>query len=93
MTVNKCELETCRYNINKTCISKDEREICMNVIKRVSGKRYDEFLAWNRDKIIETLAEIQQKVLPLAYESDYFCGQLALINRIIPIIKGGGADE
>ena len=93
MTVNKCELETCRYNVSETCISKDEREICMNVIRSVSGKRYDEFLAWDRDKIIETLEEIQQKVLPLACESDYFCGQLALINRIIPIVKGGGKNE
>lgn len=31
----KCNLKTCRYNINGKCTNKDKREICIDVSKKV----------------------------------------------------------
>ena len=48
--------------------------------------------AYDVDKIIEWLEDDRQQALSMADESDYFLGQLSVLNRIIPLLKGAGKD-
>lgn len=49
-------------------------------------------VAYDVKAIIEQLEDERQDVLAMADESDYFLGQLALLNRVIPLLKGAGKD-
>ena len=48
--------------------------------------------AYDVDKIIEWLEDDRQQALSMADESDYFLGQLSVLNRIISLLKGAGKD-
>ena len=48
--------------------------------------------AYDVDKIIEWLEDDRQQALSMADESDYFLGQLSVLNRIIPLLKGAVKD-
>ena len=49
--------------------------------------------AYDVDKIIEWLEDDRQQALSMADESDYFLGQLSVLNRIIPLLKGAVKDD
>ena len=49
--------------------------------------------AYDVDKIIEWLEDDRQQALSMADESDYFLGQLSVLNRIMPLLKGDVKDD
>ncbi len=49
--------------------------------------------AFDVDKVVEWLEDDRQQALCMADESEYFLGQLALLNRVIPLVKGAVKDE
>lgn len=50
-------------------------------------------IAYDVDKVVEWLEDNRQEALCMADESEYFLGQLALLNRVIPLVKGAVKDE
>ena len=53
----------------------------------------DEPTAYDVDKVVEWLENTRQQVLYMADDSDYFLGQLTLLNRVISLVKGAVKDE
>lgn len=68
--------------LNKECGWENTKDIQVKIMEQPT--------AYDVDKVMEELKEIQQEILPMVDNSDYFIGQLTLINRIIPLVKRGG---
>ena len=49
--------------------------------------------AYDVEKVVKQLEDERQSALAMAYDSEYFSGQLSLLNRIIPLVKGAVKDE
>ena len=50
-------------------------------------------VAYDMGKVVEWLEDDRQQALCMADESEYFLGQLALLNRVIPLVKGAVKHE
>ena len=50
-------------------------------------------IAYDVDAAIEWLEDDRQQALCMSDKDDYFLGQLNVLNRIIPLVKGAVKDE
>ncbi|MDF2543459.1 MAG: hypothetical protein K0S47_3177 [Herbinix sp.] len=49
--------------------------------------------AYDVDKVAEQLEEEHKTALIMSDKSEFFLGQLSLLNRVIPLLKGAVKDE
>lgn len=49
--------------------------------------------AYDVDAVIEWLEDDRQQALCMSDKDDYFLGQLNVLNRVIPLVKGAVKDE
>lgn len=50
-TYGQCGRTICRYNIHGECCSEHDYEVCTTVCKEVLGKRYEDFLEYEKERI------------------------------------------
>lgn len=79
-----------REKFNKLC---DLCDLYLELNADLHKKIEDIPVAYDVDKVVEWLEDGRQHALSMADESEYFLGQLALLNRVIPLVKGAVKDE